>query len=219
MIYLDHGATTPVRPEVIDAMLPFWTEAYGNPSSHHAAGGRAAAGLDEARQTVASLLHAAADEVIFTGNGSESDNLALRGVFQAARARGEVGHLIISSIEHSAVAATARQLQAQHGCEVTVVPVDSYGRVAPTAVAAAIRPDTALISIMAANNEVGTMQPVAEIGAIARAAAACCSTPTPSRPSPCAWDMQAHAHRPDEHRPAQILRPQRHRHVVRAGRD
>lgn len=167
LVYLDHGATTPVRPEVIEAMLPLWTETYGNPSSHHAAGRKAAAALQEARRTVAALLHAAAGEIIFTANGSESDNLALRGVMHAARAAGRGDHLIISTIEHSAIKSTAVQLRDLHGFELTILPVDKYGRVPLDDLEAAIRPDTVLISIMAANNEIGTLQPVAEIGAIA----------------------------------------------------
>jgi cysteine desulfurase len=127
----------------------------------------AAEALHEARRAVAGLLHADAGEIVFTSNGSESDNLALRGVMHAARAAGRGNHLIISVIEHSAVKGTAVQLRDLDGFELTMLPVDPYGRVALTDLEAAIRPDTALISIMAANNEIGTLQPIEGIGAIA----------------------------------------------------
>ncbi len=149
-------------------MLPYWTEAYGNPASGHSWGRRAEQGLEEARQRIASLLGAQAGEIIFTGSGSESDNLALRGAMMAARAAGRGRHLIVSSVEHKAVLATALQLEAAFGFDLTVVDVDGYGMVDPDAIRRAIRPDTVLMSIMAANNEVGTIQPLAEIGALAR---------------------------------------------------
>lgn len=167
-IYLDHGATTPVHPQVIEAMLPFWQDHYGNPSSGHAHGRAASFGLEEARRTIADLLHAQPKEIVFTGCGSESDNLALRGVMWAARANKKGNHLITSCIEHEAVLETAVQLRDYFDFDLTILPVDEYGRVSPTDVQAAIRPDTALISIMAANNEIGTLQPIQEIGAIAR---------------------------------------------------
>jgi cysteine desulfurase len=166
-IYLDHGASTPVHPEVIEAMIPFWTEHYGNPASAHGHGRDAGFALDEARHTIADLLHAQPKEIIFTGCGSESDNLAIRGVMWAAREQGRGNHLITSCIEHEAVLETAGQLRDHFGFELTILPVDGYGRVNPNDIRAAIRPDTALISIMAANNEIGTMQPILEIGAIA----------------------------------------------------
>ena len=167
-IYLDHGATTPVDRRVVQAMLPYWTEVYGNPASMHHFGRQAERGLQRARRTIAELLNAEPQEVIFTGCGSESDNLALRGVMWAARAAGRSNHLITSAIEHKAVLETARQLQQQSGFEVTVLPVDDNGQVDPQQVAASIRPDTALISIMAANNEIGTLQPIEAIGELAR---------------------------------------------------
>lgn len=167
-IYLDHGASTPVHPQVIEAMLPYWTEIYGNPSSSHEFGRAANHALDSARRTIAGLMNARPGEIVFTGCGSESDNLALRGVMWAARAQRRGNHLITSCIEHSAVLETARQLQEHFGFDVTIVPVDRYGQVDVQQVADAIRPDTALISIMAANNEIGTIQPVMEIGALAR---------------------------------------------------
>ncbi len=167
-IYLDHGATTPVHPQVIEAMLPYWTEHYGNPSSGHAYGRAASFGLEEARRAIADLLHAQPSEIVFTGCGSESDNLALRGAMWAARANGLGNHLITSCLEHEAVLETAVQLRDYFEFDLTILPVDKYGRVSPADVQAAIRPDTALISIMAANNEIGTLQPIQEIGAIAR---------------------------------------------------
>lgn len=168
-IYVDHGATTPMHPAVLAAMAPFWNEQFGNPSSHHRTGYLAARAVGAARATVADLLGTDAEAVIFTGCGSESNNLALRGVMVAARAAGRGNHLITSAIEHSAVLETARQLRDYYSFDLTIVPVDETGRVRVADVAAAIRPDTALISIMAANNEIGSLQPWAEIGALARA--------------------------------------------------
>lgn len=168
-IYVDHGATTPMHPAVLAAMVPFWSEQFGNPSSHHRTGYLAARAVGAARATVADLLGTDAEAVIFTGCGSESNNLALRGVMVAARAAGRGNHLITSAIEHSAVLETARQLRDYYSFDLTIVPVDETGRVRVADVAAAIRPDTALISIMAANNEIGSLQPWAEIGALARA--------------------------------------------------
>ncbi len=167
MIYLDHSATTPVDSRVVEAMQPFWTEAYGNPSSLHGPGRRAAAALDDARQRVANILGCLPAEVVFTSCGTESDNLALRGVGLAQAARGK-RHLITTPIEHHAITHTVAQLVERSGFEVTYLPVDEYGLVDPAAVEAAIRPDTALISVMYANNEVGTIEPLAEIGALAR---------------------------------------------------
>jgi cysteine desulfurase len=173
-IYLDHGATTPVSAEVRAAMEPFWAETYGNPASQHTFGRLAMRAVVAARKRIADLLNAQPDEIIFTACGSESDNLALRGVMWAARAEtarangGQGNHLITSTIEHGAVSATARQLQTVFGFDVTFVPVDSYGVVDLQALEAAIRPDTALISIMAANNEIGTVQPIERIGELAR---------------------------------------------------
>ncbi len=168
-IYLDHGATTPAHPAVIEAMMPYWSEVYGNPSSHHRTGYRAAAVVEAARETFVYLLGVNPAAVIFTGGGSEASNLALRGVLLAAREAGRGHHLITSAIEHSAVLATARQLRDHFGFALTILPVDEFGRVRPADVRAALRPETALISVMAANNEIGTLQPWAEIGALARA--------------------------------------------------
>ncbi len=167
-IYLDHGASTPVLPQVIEAMLPYWSNVYGNPSSHHEFGHAASIALESARETIANLLNAQPEEIIFTSCGSESDNLALRGVLWAARVNNRGNHLIISSIEHSAIKETANQLHDLFGFDVTVLPVDGFGRIRISKLEAAIRPDTALISIMAGNNEIGTLQPIEEIGQIAR---------------------------------------------------
>ncbi|APG27172.1 hypothetical protein A7E78_04585 [Syntrophotalea acetylenivorans] len=168
-IYFDHGASTPVHPEVLKAMLPHLMENYGNSSSTHEYGRLAYRALERSRETIASLLHAQPEEIIFTGCGSESDNLAVRGVMWAARANGGGNHLIVSAIEHSAVMTTAEQLRDLHDFDLTILPVDQHGLIDPTQLEAAIRPDTVLISIMTANNEVGTMEPIEEIGRIARA--------------------------------------------------
>lgn len=167
-IYLDHGATTPVHPAVVAAMAPLWNKHFGNPSSHHRTGNIAARVVRDARATIGDLLNISPEAVIFTGCGSESNNLALRGAMMAARAGGRGNHLITNCIEHSGVLETAHQLRELFHFDVTVLPVDQFGRVSPADVAAAIRPDTILISIMAANNEIGTIQPWQEIGALAR---------------------------------------------------
>lgn len=167
-VYLDHAATTPVDQRVVEAMLPFWTERYGNPSSIYRLGRDAAKALNSARERIAGILRADPSEIIFTSCGTESDNLAIRGVAFAQRARGKGNHIITSSVEHHAVGHTVEQLVKKFGFEATFVPVDHYGMVDPDEVARAIRPDTVLITIMYANNEVGTIQPVAEIGRIAR---------------------------------------------------
>ena len=168
IIYLDHSATTPVLPAVVEAMAPYWNEQYGNPSSHHRTGYIAARAVNAARERVADILGTEPDAIVFTGCGSESNNIALRGVLTAASAAGRGKHLITSAVEHSAVLATARQLRDYFGFELTILPTDEYGRVRLADVEAAIRPDTALISVMAANNEIGSIQPWQEIGALAR---------------------------------------------------
>jgi cysteine desulfurase len=168
-VYLDHAATTAVDPRVVEAMLPYWTERYGNASSVYSLGREASHALAQARQTVADILHCASNEVIFTSCGTESDNLALRGVAFERRFRAKKNHLITSPIEHHAIGHTIEQLVKYFGFEASYVPVDRYGLVDPVDVERAIRPDTALISLMYANNEVGTIEPVAEVGRIARA--------------------------------------------------
>jgi cysteine desulfurase len=162
-VYLDHNASTPVHPEVLEAMLPYFSERYGNPSSIHGFGRAAREGMDVARERVASFLKVGKDEIVFTSGGTESDNMAIKGV---AAARGR-GHIITSAVEHHAVLRTCSALEAQ-GFAVTVLPVDGYGMVDPDDVRRAIRPDTILVTIMHANSEVGTIQPVGAIGRITR---------------------------------------------------
>jgi cysteine desulfurase len=158
-IYLDCNATTPTDPRVAEAMAPFLTGFYGNPSSGHRAGREAKAAIERARVQVAACLGCAADEIVFTSGGSESDNLALRGVVAA---RGG-GHVVTSAVEHPAVLETALAMEMEGRIRLTVVGVDGRGRVDPAEVEAALADDTALVSIMLANNEVGTLEPVAEI--------------------------------------------------------
>jgi cysteine desulfurase len=167
MIYLDSAATTPVRREVLEAMWPWLTQNFGNPSSHHTLGEQAAQTLKDARQRVASILGARASEITFTSGGTEADNLALKGIALGGT-RGK--HIITSSIEHEAVLASCDYLRRHHGFDITFLPVDSAGLISPAQLASAIRQhpeDTALISIQLANNEVGTIQPIAELAAIA----------------------------------------------------
>jgi cysteine desulfurase len=168
MIYMDHAATTPVDRRVLQVMLPYWTEHYGNPSAVYRLAREAAKALQQERGTVASVLGCKPREIIFTSCGSESDNLALRGVAFAQRARGKGNHIITTPIEHHAVLHTAEELRDRFGFELTLLPVNHYGLVNPDDVSKAIRDDTMLISVMYANNEVGTIEPIAEIGAIAR---------------------------------------------------
>lgn len=167
-IYLDHAATTPVRPEVLEAMLPYFTLSGYNPSSLHAEGRRARAALDEARDRVAGLLGAQRKEIVFTGSGSEADNLAIFGVARARGGRGaRGGHLLSTAIEHPAVLRALDALR-DEGWAVSLLAVDRDGLVDPAAFAAALRPDTVLASVMYANNEIGTVEPVARLAAIAR---------------------------------------------------
>jgi cysteine desulfurase len=166
-IYLDFNASTPLAPEVVEAMRPLLTEHFGNPSSHHWAGAPAKAAVERARAQVAALLGCNPDEVVFTSGGSESNNHALKGVFFANRDRGD--HIVTSAVEHPAILKPLRFLETL-GAKVTVLPVDRHGRVDPEDVRKALTPRTMLVSIMHANNEVGTVQPIAEIAAIARAA-------------------------------------------------
>lgn len=159
-IYLDHAATTPVRPEVVEAMLPFFTERFGNPSSLYLEGRDAKEALDQARIDVAGVFGCTPDEVIFTGSGTESDNLGIYGVAKARAADGK--HIITTAVEHHAVLHTCKEL-AKEGWEITYLGVDGYGKVKMSELEAAIRPDTVLVSIMYANNEIGTINPIAEI--------------------------------------------------------
>ena len=168
-IYLDNAATTQTYPEVLDAMLPFFTEHYGNPSSIYSFAGEAGKAVDEARRTIASAIGADASEIYFTGGGSESDNWALKATTEAYASKGK--HIITSKIEHHAILHTCEWL-AKYGIEVTYLDVDENGLVSPEALKAAIRPDTILVSIMTANNEIGTIEPIAELGRIAHEAGA-----------------------------------------------
>lgn len=164
-IYLDHAATTPVSPAVLEAMLPCFTQVWGNASSVHAPGREAKRALEAARRQVAKALNAAVpQEIYFTAGGSESDNWAIKGAAFAHK----TGHIITTAIEHHAVLHTCQWLEKQ-GFAVTYLPVDAFGRVTAAQVESAIRPDTFLVSVMTANNEVGTIQPIAEIGALCRA--------------------------------------------------
>lgn len=164
-IYLDHSATTPVRTEVAAAVMEYMTGKFGNPSSVHSFGREAKAALEKARGQVAALINAQPEEIIFTSGGTESDNLAIIGAARANAIRGK--HIITSAIEHHAVLDTCKALE-KEGFRVTVLPVDAYGQISLADLEAAITDDTILISIMHVNNEVGTIQPIAEIGRIAR---------------------------------------------------
>ena len=164
-VYLDNAATTAVKTSVLEKMIPYFSEEYGNPSSLHGFGQQARKAVELAREQVAKALGAKPKEIIFTGCGTESDNMALRGVAAMKKAKGR--HIITSSVEHHAVLHTAQALE-KEGFEVTYLPVDEYGRVSAQQVAEGIRPDTILVSIMFANNEVGTVMPIAEIGAVCR---------------------------------------------------
>src|SRR5947207_2682060 len=165
LVYLDHAATTPIDERVVAAMLPYFSEQFGNPSSIHRLGRTALEALDDARETVADVLGASRKEIIFTGGGSEADNLAIKGVALAQRQAGKGAHLITSAIEHHAVLHAVEYLET-FGFEATLLPVDADGLVRPDDLRAAIRPDTVLASIMHANNEIGTIQPLAALGAI-----------------------------------------------------
>jgi cysteine desulfurase len=165
-IYLDYNATTPLDPAVRDAMLPFLGAVWGNPSSVHHVGQRARAALDEARDCVSRVLQCKPSEIIFTSGGTESNNLAIFGTVRRLAAKKK--HLITSAIEHHAVLHCFDYLETREGFQVTRLPVDREGRVSPDDLKKALRPDTALVSIMAANNEIGTIQPVAELGALCR---------------------------------------------------
>ncbi|HRX03168.1 MAG TPA: cysteine desulfurase family protein [Anaerolineae bacterium] len=167
-IYLDHCATTPVRPDALEAMLPYFSQHYGNPSSLHRLGRETGKALRIARGQIADVLGCSPGEVIITSSGTEADNLALRGVAFARRRRGEGNHLVVSAVEHKGILDTAKQLRDAFDFELTVLDVDAYGRVSPMDLALAIRPGTLIVSIMAANNEVGTIQPLAELSAVCR---------------------------------------------------
>ncbi|MEA3374787.1 MAG: cysteine desulfurase family protein [Chloroflexota bacterium] len=167
-IYLDHSATTPVDPRVVKAMAPYWNDVFGNTESSHAFGREAANALEGARQTVADVLGCRLSEIVFTSSGTEADNLALRGAAWAARSAGRGDHIVTTPIEHHAVGRTVDQLREVFGFEVTRVPVDRHGLVDPDDVSAAVRRETVLVSVIMANNEVGTVQRTVQIGRICR---------------------------------------------------
>ncbi len=170
MIFLDAAATTPVRREVLEAMWPYLSGDFGNPSSHHSLGETAAAALAGARAATAKALGARAGEVIFTSGGTEADNLAVKGIALARRAaEPRLDRVVISAVEHPAVEESADYLARIHGFTVDVVPVDAFGQVTVEALAAVLRPETALVSVMYANNEVGTVQPIAALAGLCRA--------------------------------------------------
>ena len=166
-IYVDANATTPVLPEVLDAMRPYWLEAFGNPSSAHHSGQRARSAVEKARSAVAELLHCAPKEIVFTSGGTESDNLALSGVLQPYLDRREPAHLITTQIEHHAVLYAAESLE-RRGIEVTYLAPTTEGIVDPAAFEAALRPHTRLVSVMLANNETGAIQPIGKLARIAK---------------------------------------------------
>ena len=165
--YFDNAASTRTDPRVVEAMMPYFTEMYGNASELHQKGLEAHQALEDARSTIADLIKARPDEIVFTSGGTESDNLAVKGIAHRYRKRGK--HIIISSIEHSAVYNAALFLKREEGYDVTLLPVDPEGFVDPAEVEASIRPDTTLVSIIHGNNEIGTIQPIVEIGAICKA--------------------------------------------------
>src|SRR5215831_7380844 len=164
--YFDHNATSPPSPAVVEAVVHAVVDDFGNPSSVHHFGQRAKALLDEARSSIAELIGAEPGDVVFTSGGTESDNMALRGAAEAAAAAGSRRHVIASAIEHEAVLNTVKAL-ARHGWTATLLPVDARGIVSPASLQAAITPETAIVSVMHANNEIGTIQPIADLAAIA----------------------------------------------------
>jgi cysteine desulfurase len=166
-IYLDNNATTSMRPEVLEAMTPYFLENYGNASSIHWYGQEAKAAIDDARSQVGRLIGARATDIVFLSGGTEADNFAIRGIVESQKSKGR--HIITSGIEHHAVMNTCKDLEKQ-GCEVTWLPVGRYGMLEPEQVREAIRPDTVLVTIMHANNEIGTIQPIEQIGQIAEEA-------------------------------------------------
>ncbi len=165
-IYLDYAATTPIDSRVAQAMLPYFSEKFGNPSSIHAFGQQADAALEASRQTVAQILNCSPHEIFFTSGGSESDNLALRGVAFAERKLRQANHLLVSAIEHPAISRTAEQLAREFGFELEYLPVNGLGSVDLDSVSARLREDTAVVSVMYANNEIGTINTISEIGAM-----------------------------------------------------
>lgn len=167
-MYFDHSATTPVDPNVLEKMIPYFSVDFGNPSSVHRYGQRAEAALSDARTEVAEVLGCQPQEIVFTANGTESDNIALRGAALSAREARGATHILLSPTEHEAVHKTAHDLQRTQGFEIEMLPVDRYGSVAPEDVESHLRETTAVVSIMYANNEVGTLNPIPELASISR---------------------------------------------------
>ncbi|MGN7964591.1 cysteine desulfurase family protein [Microbacterium sp. 22179] len=167
MLYLDHAATSPVRPEVLEAMRPYLTDVFGNPSSHHTVGEAAASALDDARRRVARALGMRAGDVVFTSGGTEANNLAVKGITLGALARGK-RHLIVSPIEHESILESADFVRRFHDIEVSLLPVDGCGRIAASDLQALLRDDTALVSVGHANNEIGTVQDAVSLADLAR---------------------------------------------------
>jgi cysteine desulfurase len=167
-VYLDHAASTPVAPRVLEAMLPYFSQEYGNPSSIHRWGQKAETAVDNARSEIADALKCTPEEVVFTGCGSESDNLALRGAARAAARRRHAHHILTTPVEHHAVLRTAEQL-AEDGFELEFLPVDEYGQVSVEDLERRLRPETAVVSIIFANNEIGTINPISELAAVCHA--------------------------------------------------
>jgi cysteine desulfurase len=166
--YLDYAATTPVDERVMQVMLPFFSDMFGNPASVHTFGQKAEAFLEGAREILADILGSSPNEVVFTSCGTESDNLALRGAALAARENRGANHILISAVEHHAVSRTSEQLAALHGFEVEYLPMDETGRVCADEIDRCLRPETALVSVIYANNEIGTINPIDEIGRVCR---------------------------------------------------
>lgn len=167
-VYLDYGATTPIDPRVWEVMLPYFKENFGNPASTHRFGQKAESGLEKARRSIAEGIGARPEQIIFTSGATESDNLALRGSAFAGRAKRGANHIVISGVEHDAISQTAEQLAQLHNFDLDIVAPDEFGQISAVAVAELIREDTALVSIIMANNEVGTINPIAEIAKVCK---------------------------------------------------
>lgn len=167
-IYFDYAATTPVESRVLNSMMPYFSEHFGNPSSIHTYGQQAESAVENARQTIATILNCHTDEVIFTSGGTESDNMALRGAALAARKMRGANHILTTPVEHHAILNTAYQLADLHGFEIELLPIDKYGLVDSQDVSDRLRPETAVVSVIYANNEIGTINPINEIGHLCR---------------------------------------------------
>lgn len=193
LIYLDHASATPVDPRVLAAMAPIWQDNFSNPASIHHFGRRASHALEQARQTIAEQLHTHPSEIIFTSGGTESNNLALRGVTLAKLAelkkQGKRPHLIVSAIEHKSILETAHQLHDLHDCDVTLLPADLQGVVQYQLLESLIRDETVLVSVMAANNETGVIQPIEEVGKITRARGIPLHTDAAQTMKTMAWEL------------------------------